>query len=209
MRRASWKKRAAAVLLLAALIVAGAPPQASGQPELDRHLAEGEALYKTRDYDGAVREFKAAVTLQPGHSMAHLWLGRALGREAKRSGRLRALLMVNDIRQAFERAVQLAPDNVEARSDLLDFYLGAPPGLGGGIDRARRQADAIMQLDRAEGHSAYARIAVKERRWDAAEQEYRLAIEAQPTHEGHRRDLEAFLNKYGHQLKHDEPGGEG
>ena len=69
--------------------------------------------------------------------------------------------MVGDVRREFEQAVALDPNYVEARSDLLEFYLGAPRSFGGGIDKAEVQADAIAKLDPAMGQRARALIEQK------------------------------------------------
>mgnify|MGYP001564492856 CR=1 FL=1 len=103
---------------------------------------------------------------------------------------------MGEVRREFERAVELDPNNLEARSDLLEFYLEAPRAFGGGLDKARQQADVIARLSKAEGHSARARIAMKEKRYDHAEREYRAAIHADPKHPGYQRDLDDFLKKH-------------
>ena len=97
--------------------------------------------------------------------------------------------------------MELDPRNVEARSDLLDFYLDAPGAFGGSLEKARKQAEAMAQLDRAEGHSGWARIALKEKRYRVAEREYRAAVEAAPAHAGYQRDLEKFLKQYEGKLR--------
>ena len=111
--------------------------------------------------DAAIAAFSAAIAAQPDSSIAHLWLGRALGRKIEKAGPLKAVRLVGDVRREFEQAVALDPNNVEARSDLLEFYLGAPPSFGGGIDKAEAQADAIAKLDPAMGQHARALIEEK------------------------------------------------
>lgn len=182
--------------LCCVLLPLGMLAAVAGADEFQHHLTAGQAFYNHSKHDQAIREFKETVKLQPNSSMAHLWLARALGRKAEKSNPLRAAFLVGDIRREFERAVELDPNNVEARSDLLQFYLDAPGAFGGGLDKARRQAEAIERLNKAEGHSARARIAVKEKRYNAAELEYRAAVEADPKHPGYQRDLAEFLKKY-------------
>ncbi len=169
---------------------------AASAGELERRLDAGQALYQHGKYEEAIDEFREAVRISAGSSMAHLWLARALGRRAEKASRLRAAFLVGDVRREFERAVELDPKNVEARSDLLEFYLDAPGTFGGGVDKARQQAEAIERLNNAEGHAARARIAVKEKRYADAEHEYRAAAEADPGNPGYQRDLAEFLKKY-------------
>lgn len=176
-----------------------APRMLAQQPgdEFQRRLQAGRVLYERDRYDDAIKEFREAVKLQPNNSMAHLWLARALGRKTEKANPLRQAFMVGGVREEFEKAVQLDPNNLEARSDLLEFYLDAPSTFGGGVDKARQQAAAIAKLDPAEGHNAAARIAEKEKRYDVAEREYRAAVEAKPDSAGYRRDLVKFLQKHG------------
>ncbi len=188
--------RGAATLMLFSALVTSGPVLPGPQSEFDRRLQTGETLYQHGKHDEAIKAFREAVRLQPNSAAAHLWLARALGRKAEKANPLRAAFLVGDVRKAFERAVELDPNYLEARSDLLEFYLEAPAMFGGGIDKARRQAEAIERLNKAEGHSARARIAQKEKRYDEAEREYRAAIESNPKHPGYRRDLESFLKKH-------------
>ena len=173
---------------------AQAAPQAA---ELQARLQAGRAHYDGGKYDPAIKEFRAAVKAAPNDAWAHLWLARALGRRIEKMNPIRAAFGVGEVRSEFERAVQLDPNNVDARSDLMEFYLEAPGVFGGGVDKARAQAEAIAKLNTAEGHSARARIAEKEKKYDEAEREYRAAIDADPNRAGYRRDLEKFWKRRG------------
>lgn len=158
-------RRALALSLLTVGVACVFPPRvgwtASPIDDFDQRLQTGQGLFRQGKIDAAIAEFKAAVAAQPDSSIAHLWLGRALGRKIQKAGPLQAALMVGDVRREFERAVTLDPNNVEARSDLLEFYLGAPRSFGGGIDKAEAQADAIAKLDPAMGQHARALIEEK------------------------------------------------
>jgi Tfp pilus assembly protein PilF len=74
--------------------------------------------------------------------------------------------------------VQLSPSNVDARSDLAEFYLEAPGIVGGGQDKARAEARSLATLDPAKAHWVRARIAQKNHDDATAENEYRAAVEA-------------------------------
>jgi len=127
---------------------------ASPSNDCTQRLHTGQGLFQQGKIDAAIVEFNAAVAAQPDNSIAHLWLGRALGRKTEKAGPLQAVLMVGEVRRELERAVALDPNNVEARLDLLQFYLGAPRAFGGGIDKAEAQVDAIAKLDPAMGQRA-------------------------------------------------------
>ena len=159
-------------------------------------LAPGKKAYVEGDYERAIQEFEKVVRRNQRDSNAYLWLARALGRKAESVSRFVAAFIVGDVRHNFERAVQLDPRNVEARADLLEFYLSAPGVFGGGLDKARAQAEAIRQLNPAEGHWAAARIAEKQKDYAHAEQELLAALAADPK-PGRYREMGHFYRRRG------------
>lgn len=183
-------------LVFSFLLILALMAKAASSPQFAQRLTAGQVFYNQGKIEQAIKEFRAAVELEPGNSMAHLWLARSLGRKAENANPIRAAFLVGDVRREFERAVELDPNNLEARSDLMEFYLEAPGAFGGGADKAREQAAAMAQLDPAEGHWARAKIAEKEKQYELAEREYRAAAEANPQRAGYRRDLDAFLKKH-------------
>lgn len=136
------------------------------------------AYYAVGDWDRAVSNCEKAVKLAPQSSDYHLWLGRAYGEKADHVNPFSAASLAGKLRREFERAVELAPDSVEARSDLGEFYIDAPGIVGGGLDKARAQADALATLAPAKAHYLRGRIAEKQKDPVTAEKEYRAAIQA-------------------------------
>jgi tetratricopeptide (TPR) repeat protein len=135
------------------------------------------AYFMVEDWDHGIQECERAVALAPDNSVYHLWLGRIYGEKAERSGFLSAAGMAKKVRSEFERAVQLGPQNWEARSDLAEFYLEAPGIVGGGKDKALAQAEAMSAVNPAMAHYISGRIAEKNKDSASAEREYRTAIE--------------------------------
>ena len=165
--------------------------------DTEAHNLLCRAYFSIEQWDAAVSACEHAVALNPQSSLYHLWLGRAYGEKADRSSFLGAASLAKKARASFERAVELDPKNVEARADLGEFYAEAPGIIGGGKDKARQQAEALMPLNPAMGHWVLARIAEKDKDPAAAEREYRAEIAA--SHSGIRGwlDLANFL-KYAH-----------
>ena len=155
------------------------------------------AYFMAEEWDRGIAECERAVALAPQNSNYYLWLGRTYGEKADRSSFMSAAGLAKKARVAFERAVELDPKNVDARVDLGEFCAEAPGIVGGGKDKARQQADALMSLNPAMGHWVLARIAEKEKDPALAEREYRAEIEA--SHSGVRGwlDLANFF-KYAH-----------
>lgn len=144
----------------------------------DAHNLLARTYYSIGRWDDAVTEGERAVALDPSNSGYHMWLGRMYGEKADHSSFVTAAGLAKKIRQEFEKAVQLDANNLDARSDLAEFYLEAPSFMGGGKDKAKAQADAIARHDAAAAHWLQARIDEKEKRYDEAEREYKSAIEA-------------------------------
>ncbi|MFI5117685.1 MAG: tetratricopeptide repeat protein [Terriglobales bacterium] len=134
------------------------------------------AYYAMERWDDAVRWGERAVAERPQDAGYHLWLARAYGRKAGDSSPLAAAGLARKAKNEFERAVQLDPANVEARSDLSKYYVQAPAVMGGGLDKARDQAAQVSKYDAAEAHSILAQVAVKAKRYDEAENQFRSAI---------------------------------
>ena len=136
------------------------------------------AYYAVEDWDRSISACEKAVALSPDNSDYRLWLGRAYGEKADRVNLFSAASLAKKLRTQFEAAVKLNPNNVEARSDLAEFYIDAPAIIGGGLDKARGQANALMNIAPAKSHYVNGRIAEKNKDQGTAEREYRAAIDA-------------------------------
>jgi len=125
------------------------------------------------------------------------WLGRAYGRLAERSSLMSALGQARKTVRAFERAVELDPSNLEALSDVVEYYIEAPGIVGGGLDKAENIARRLADVNPAEYHWARARLAEKRRDFETAEREFRAALAADPDEIRRVLDLAAFLSSRG------------
>ena len=161
------------------------------------HDLIGRNYFMLGDYKRAACSFHDALAAGPADSDRYLWLGRAYGRRAEHGSPLTAPAHASKARQNFEKAVELNPRNLEALSDLFEYYLEAPGFLGGGLDKATQMAERIAQLDPVEGLWAQARIAERRKDFRTAEDRLRRAMEAAPMQVGRAVDLAKFLSKRG------------
>jgi tetratricopeptide (TPR) repeat protein len=134
------------------------------------------AYLSVQKWDDAVTAGEKAVEVDPDNAEYHLWLGRAYGDKAEHSIFITAIRLAKRTRMEFERAVQLQSSNLDAQSDLAEFFIEAPAFLGGGKDKAEAQAEKLQSMDEATSHWIKARIAEKDNRADLAEKEYKSAI---------------------------------
>jgi len=136
------------------------------------------AYFSMGDWDRGIAACEKAVALDSNNSRYHLWLGRVYGEKADGSNFFSAASLAGKVRTEFETAVRLDPNDVDARSDLGEFYLEAPGIVGGGRDKAEAQARSLAALDPAKAGYLKGRIAEKKKDLVTAEKEYRAAIEA-------------------------------
>jgi Flp pilus assembly protein TadD len=157
----------------------------------------GRNYYGMGDFKKATEVLEKAASLEPGNSEFQLWLGRAYGRRAETSSMVTAPGFANKARQSFEKAAQLKPDNLDAQSDLFEYYLEAPGFLGGGFDKASATAEQIARINPAEGHWAQAKLAEKHKEYSTAEAQLQRAVEIAPHQIARLIDLARLFTKQG------------
>jgi tetratricopeptide (TPR) repeat protein len=164
----------------------------------------GQNHFMRGEYKKATESLEKAVSAEPDNSEYHLWLGRAFGRRAETSSPFTAPPNANKARQHFEKSVELNPRNMEALSDLFEYYLEAPGFMGGGLDKAEAIAGRMGAIDQVEGHWAEARLAERHKEFDTAEHHLQLAARMAPQQVGRLIDLARFLAKQGRYQESDQ-----
>jgi tetratricopeptide (TPR) repeat protein len=142
------------------------------------------SYYELRDYDNAVTYGEKAVKLDPQNAEYTRWLGRAYGGKAEQS---HSFFIARKVKQAFEAAVHLAPTNIPARRDLMQFLAEAPWIVGGDKQKAKEQVEVISKMDPAEGHLAQGAYFAADKKWKEAGVEYAAALDAHP------RSVDSYL----------------
>ncbi len=165
-------------ICLLSLLIAMAPT-APAAPADDLRT-QGEALFRDGKLDEAAEAFEQAVELAPNDAAAHHLLGATYGRQAGAGSLFAKMRLAGKIGEHFERAVALAPDEIEYRESLIQFYAQAPAVAGGGIDKARVQAAEIGKRDAVRGTLAKGLVARIEGKADEALAHYRAACAARP-----------------------------
>jgi len=161
--------------------------QAAFERVLAADPASHEAVYhlgrlaKRRGDWPAVAEFYERCTqLAPAEALYWADLGEAYGKLAGKASIIKQLGLARKCRAALEKAIELAPDNLDYRRGLLEFCEKAPSIAGGGRDRALAQATEIAKRDAFAGALATGGIHARSKNWAAAEIAYANAARLRP-----------------------------
>jgi len=134
-------------------------------------------VYYAQDMeDAAIQECEQAASQDPGNSDTQMWLGRAYGMKASHAHPLTAFALARKVHYSFERAVQLDPENIQAMSDLGEFYVEAPAIVGGGLDKARALAVRMQPRFSSQSHRLLALVANENKDSATAESEFKKAV---------------------------------
>lgn len=134
------------------------------------------------NFDDAEGFFEEAVDANDKNAEYYSWLGNTYAVIAQNANPIRQGMLAPKMRTAWEKSIELDPNNVDSRRSLIQFYTQAPGFMGGSIDKAKEMAKQILKLKPAEGHLQLGNIYVKENNPQAAEKEYIEAIKADPTY---------------------------
>jgi tetratricopeptide (TPR) repeat protein len=145
--------------------------------DAEAHNLLCRVYYQENRWDDAIHQCETAVQLAPLDSGYHLWLGRAYGEKADAIHSIKAYGLAKKVHSEFERAVQLDSKNVDALSDLGEFYTAAPGIVGGGKNKAQAVVEALEPLEPTQAHQLEGVVAEKEKNYRVAEAEFKAAVE--------------------------------
>jgi len=160
-----------AIALLAPL-----PTTGDGAAEAQNILCR--VRFTLQQWSQAAAECQQAVTLDGQNSDYHMWLGRVLGQQASHASFLSAYGIAKHSLSEMQAAVKLNPKNGSALSDLGDYYAQAPGIAGGGADKAQAIASQLDKVDSARAQQLRGDIAMAQKDYTTAENEYRQAVAA-------------------------------
>ncbi len=173
-------RRPSALLVLVPLLAVTAVAAAGPAPAAGVALPSVpiQAALEKGDPDAASTAADAVLKAYPKDADALLWAGRAYGQRALSASIFTKMSWARKCREAWERAIEVAPGNAEARFELLRYYLMAPGIAGGSVEKAQAQAVSLGELDAMRGYMARGMIADHEKKPKEAEAAYRKAMEA-------------------------------
>ncbi|MDQ8153055.1 MAG: tetratricopeptide repeat protein [Gemmatimonadota bacterium] len=146
----------------------------------DAALWYGRTLLAEDKIPDAERWFTKAADLDPRRADAHLWMARALGIQAQRASMLKQPFLARKVKAAVDRAIEIDPENLDARELRWQFYAMAPAVMGGGEDKARAEAAEITRRNKYRGQLLSAGAAGRSKDFATAERLLKSLIAEYP-----------------------------
>ncbi len=141
----------------------------------------GRVAFDQQRFDDALQHFTKATELSANHADAHYWSGRTYAAQLNQTQDFQKMgALASSMVSSAQRAVEIDPAHLDARTLLGMFYLNAPPIAGGSVDKAKQQAALIMAEDEKRGRGFMAQILIKEGDIDGARAEYQTLIDKEP-----------------------------
>ena len=138
----------------------------------------GRIAFEQNHIDDAAHLFERATSVAPKHSAAFHWLGRAYGIQARELGPPMGMGAARRTKRALETAVNLDPNNLEARLDLATYLRQAPMIVGGSRKSGLAQVEEICRRDPFLGALARGDVALDDKKFEEAERHYQSAVRA-------------------------------
>ena len=140
----------------------------------------GRIAFDQEEYDDAWDYFKDATKADDTQAKYFTWIGNSVGTMAQSAGKLRQATLAPKIKNAYKKAAELDPKDMDAQWGLVQFYTQAPGFMGGSYEKAEVAARAILEVNKAEGHDALATVYMSKDEPEKAEKEYLAACEIEP-----------------------------
>lgn len=161
---------------------------------------------KTLDYLGEIEAhqkswvkgaayFKKLKELKPTEADYFFKYGGCLAMRAMEVNKIKAFTMIDDMKEAFEKAIVLNPKHVQARWALIEIYLQLPGILGGSESKAISYSNELAQFSPVDGYLSRGRIDDYFKRYTSAEKNYIKANEIGKSKVTFQKLYNLYLNK--------------
>jgi tetratricopeptide (TPR) repeat protein len=133
----------------AKLLLASFTISSSGFAEAQYLL--GRIATEEKHFPQAVGYFEKAVGANSKSAEYHNWLGVLYGVVAMGANPFRQAWLAPKIKNEFEKAAALEPENIQTQWGLIHYYTKAPGFLGGSWQKAQACVKTIEKLNYAQG----------------------------------------------------------
>ncbi len=110
------------------------------------HYTYGRLEFARNKPDVAIGHFEKAADLDKRTAEYPLWVGNSTCSAALSANVLKQAYLAKSCKNAYDRTLELDPNNVEARSSLIRYHMQAPSIMGGDPAIAEKFATDLMRL---------------------------------------------------------------
>ena len=109
-------------------------------------------------WDDAISYYEKLLEIKPDSPKYNFKLGGAMGMKALEISKLKAALMIGDIKTYLNKAAELDRNHAEARRVLVELYMQLPAILGGSKDVAEKFKAELHSINKVDAYLAEAYI---------------------------------------------------
>ena len=155
----------------------------------------GDIAGHNKSWDKSLGYYKKLKQLNPSEANYYYKYGGVLGMKAKEANKFKALGMIGEVKQSFEKAIALNPKHIEARWALVIIYIQLPGIVGGSESKAIKYSNELLKLSPVDGYLSRGQIEEYFERYPSAETQYKKAIAAGSTKKGTQMLDNLYKNK--------------
>lgn len=155
----------------------------------------GDIASHNKSWQKAVDYYKKLKKLKPNEANVYFKYGGALGMRASEVNKIKALGLASEVKESFEKAIELNPKHIQARWGLIEYYLHLPGILGGSESKAISYSNELLKLSLVDGYLSRGRIEEYFDRYTEAEKYYIKANEIGKSKTTFQKLYNLYLNK--------------
>lgn len=155
----------------------------------------GDIAGWSKAWDKAIVYYKRLKLMKPLDADFHYKYGGALGMKAKEVNKFKALGMIGEVRESFEKAIDLNPKHIDARWALIELNLQLPGIVGGSESKAIRYSNELLKISPIDGYLSRGHIEEYFKRYKTSEQQYRKAIAVSGSKTSYQKLANLYKNK--------------
>ncbi|MFD2551829.1 tetratricopeptide repeat protein [Bizionia sediminis] len=136
----------------------------------------GDTYSFQTNWDAAIEAYKKLTILDNTQANFFYKYGGAMGMKALDANKVNALLLIDDIKEAFLKAAELDPKHIDVRWALVELYIQLPGILGGSVKKALVYASELENISKVDGYLAKGTIYESDKNFNLAESYYKKAV---------------------------------
>ena len=136
----------------------------------------GDVYGYQKKWDEASEEYEKLIESYPNNANYQYKYGGAMGMKALNTNKMSALLIIDDVKEAFLKAAELDPNHIDTRWALVELYMQLPGIIGGSKNKSLKYANELEALSKVDGYLAKGYVYEYDKEPELAEKYYKMAI---------------------------------